>query len=115
MLKAGVATHFCDSGKLFELETALIDNPKNVTQVLNELCPPVEHEFVLQKHMKQINECFNAPTIEGVLQNLQKDNSEWAQATIKVNKTFRIYPTYSDISITFFICHRLFAPSHLPV
>lgn len=84
VFKAGVATHYCDSSKLADLEGALIENPKNIDQVLAQFCPVVDHEFVLQKHMKQINECFSAPTIEGVLERLQKDDSEWAQQTIKV-------------------------------
>lgn len=88
VLKAGVATHFCESGKLSELEGALINNPNEVSEILTKFCPTDNHEFVLQKQLKQINECFSAPTIEGILSNLEKENSEWAHQTIKVNSIF---------------------------
>jgi len=85
VLKAGIATHYCDSSKLPELEAELVanKNPNNIPSILDSFSAPVTTEFVLQKHLKQINECFGAPTVEGIFKNLEKDNSEWAQATIK--------------------------------
>lgn len=90
MLKSGVATHFCDSSKLSELEEQLLSirNPNNVQNILDSFCPADSHEFVLQKNLEQINKCFSAPTIEGILSNLGKDNTEWAQKTIKVGMKF---------------------------
>lgn len=86
MLRAGIATHYCDSSKIPELEEKLVanKNPNEIANILNSFCPPNNAEFVLQKHLKQINECFNAPSVEAILKNLEQDNSEWAQATIKV-------------------------------
>lgn len=86
VLKAGVATHYCESAQLPELEAALIANKTadDIPQILNSFCPHDNSEFVLQKYLKQINNCFGAPTIEGILNNLEKDNSDWARDTIKV-------------------------------
>lgn len=41
-------------------------------------------DFSLAKRLDQINESFDAPTMEDILSNLQKENSEWAKQTIKV-------------------------------
>lgn len=69
-----------------ELEQALIGTKNNsdVENVLNKFCPRVDSEFCLAKHRTQIDKCFNATTIENILKNLEADNSDWAQQTIKV-------------------------------
>lgn len=84
---AGIATHYCDSTKIDELEKALIalENVDDIENVLNEFCPNIESEFSLAKHMEQINKCFSASTVEGILNKLQEDGSEWAQQTIEVS------------------------------
>lgn len=83
-----MATHYCESSKIPELERALIGTKNNsdVESVLNKFCPRVDSEFCLAKHQAQIDECFNASSIENILKNLESDNSEWAQQTIKVIK-----------------------------
>lgn len=99
---AGVATHYCESAKIPELEAALLSskNTDNVANVLNDLCPKPQTEFVLAKHLDQINKSFAAPSMEGILNNLEKDNSEWAKQTIKV---FSFY-IFLNSSISQYIC-----------
>lgn len=84
--KAGIATHYCESSKVPELEQSLATctNESDVNGVLKKFCPTDCSEFILAKYEKQINECFNADTVEGIIAKLQKDNSEWAQQTLKV-------------------------------
>lgn len=86
VLNAGIATHYCKSEKIQELEKALLDlkNVGEVDNVINDFCPKPKSEFVLAKHLDQINKCFNAATMEEILDNLEKDNSEWAKQTVKV-------------------------------
>lgn len=87
VLNVGIATHYCDSSKIAEVEQAIIalKNANDVGNVLDKLCPSDNSsEFSLTKHLDQINKCFAAPTIEGILANLEKDKSEWAQKTIQV-------------------------------
>lgn len=86
MLHAGVATHYCASAKIPEIEKALLDMKitKEIDNVINDFCPKPKSEFVLAKHLDQINKTFDAPTVEGILNNLEKDGSDWAQKTIKV-------------------------------
>lgn len=90
VLHAGVATHYCESSKIPELEQALIGtkNHSDVENVLNKFCPRVDTEFCLAKHRAQIDKCFNATSIENILKNLESDNSGWAQETIKVINRF---------------------------
>lgn len=88
VLNVGVATHYCDSSKIPEVENAILQlkNANDVDILLDKLCK-VDNtaEFSLSKHLDQINKCFAAPTIEGILANLEQDNSEWAQKTIQVS------------------------------
>ena len=37
-----------------------------------------DKEFVLKSRLADINEMFKAPTLEGIFETLQKDDSEWA-------------------------------------
>lgn len=88
VLNVGIATHYCDSAKIPEVEKAILElkNAHDIGNVLDKLCP-VDNtsEFSLAKHLNQINKCFAAPTIEGILAHLEQDKSEWAQKTIQVN------------------------------
>lgn len=85
-LHGGIATHYCHSSKIRELEQALIklENMADIDNVLNEFCPKIQSEFSLAKYLPQINKCFSASTIEGILSNLEKDGSDWAKRTVKV-------------------------------
>lgn len=87
-LYGGIATHYCPSERLPLLEEALINlqNVNDVEKVLAEYCPKTDLEFSLAKYLPQINKCFDAPTIEGILKRLEDDGTEWAKQTIKVNK-----------------------------
>lgn len=83
---AGIATHYCESAKIPNIEKALINlkDSNEVESIINDFCPKPKMEFSLAKHLDQINKSFDAPTMEDILCNLQKDNSEWAMQTIKV-------------------------------
>lgn len=86
VLHAGVATHFCESTKIPDLEQKLLttSSADDVDSVINDFCPKPKSEFVLSKHLDQINKTFSGATIEEILSNLEMDNSDWAKQTIKV-------------------------------
>ena len=88
MLHADLATHYCQSSQIPKLEKALLDlkDTKHVDDVINEFCSKPNSEFSLSKNLDQINRCFDASSVEEILTNLEKDNSEWAKQTIKVSK-----------------------------
>uniref|UniRef100_A0A1B0DR99 3-hydroxyisobutyryl-CoA hydrolase, mitochondrial n=1 Tax=Phlebotomus papatasi TaxID=29031 RepID=A0A1B0DR99_PHLPP len=83
--KSGVATHYCESSKVPELEEALCkcSSDQEVADTLAKFCPKDSSEFILAKHMGKINECFSGATVEEILERLRKDNSEWAQGVLK--------------------------------
>lgn len=86
--KAGVATHYVESKNLPALEQQLLASTSNteVESVLERFSEKKDAgvEFVLQKEMKQINECFGVSTVEGIFTKLEQDGSDWAQNTLKV-------------------------------
>lgn len=86
VMHAGIATHYCESVKLTELEQALInlENIDDIGNVLNKFCPKIDSVFSLAAHFEQINRCFDASTVEDILKNLEEDETEWAKQTIKV-------------------------------
>lgn len=86
ILKAGIATHYIDSKNLPELEKSLlaVKNSSDVAEVLNKYCPADSTEFSLNKHLNQINKAFGAPTVEGIIKNLENDGNDFAKDTLKV-------------------------------
>lgn len=85
-MHAGIATHYCESVKLAELEQALInlENIDDIGNVFNKFCPKFDSVFSLAACFEQINRCFDASAVEDILNNLEGDESEWAKQTIKV-------------------------------
>lgn len=102
---AGVATHFVTSEKLTDLESALLNLPdpqmntvQNVLDNYDEMCSDEElKEFVLEKHIHQINSCFDKPTIEEILQALRDDGSDWAMK--QVETLHKMSPTSLKITL----------------
>ncbi|XP_052868699.1 3-hydroxyisobutyryl-CoA hydrolase, mitochondrial [Anopheles cruzii] len=86
--KAGVATHYVESKNLQALEQQLLatTSASEVEDVLARFSEKREAglEFVLEKHLKQIDDCFGAPTVDDIFARLEKDGSEWAHSTLKL-------------------------------
>ncbi|KAF5273022.1 hypothetical protein FQR65_LT04764 [Abscondita terminalis] len=83
--KAGIATHYCESKSLDELEQALLEcnNLEDIKRVLNKFNVNDEKPFSLQPNLDTINKCFGASTVEGILQELEGDGSDWAKGVLK--------------------------------
>lgn len=98
VVKSGVATHFCESGRIPELENELLKtkNENDIKTVLDKFCPVDQSEFVLAKNIDQINKCFSAESVEGIVKNLELDGSEWAQSTLKLFK--KMSPTSMKVT-----------------
>ncbi|XP_018571859.1 3-hydroxyisobutyryl-CoA hydrolase, mitochondrial isoform X1 [Anoplophora glabripennis] len=99
VLKAGIATHLCESNKLNELEEALLNcsNEQDIITTLNNFSKPDNADFSLTSVMEKINQCFSANSIEEILVRLEKDGSIWAENTIKLLS--KMSPT--SLKITF--------------
>ncbi|KAK7938317.1 hypothetical protein WMY93_001643 [Mugilogobius chulae] len=82
--RAGVATHFVDSNKMCDLEQELVNCPTvdDVAKVLDsyqsQSSSGSDKPFVLEKHISDIDRLFSADSVEGIMQNLTADGSEFA-------------------------------------
>ncbi|XP_051260085.1 3-hydroxyisobutyryl-CoA hydrolase, mitochondrial [Dicentrarchus labrax] len=103
--RAGVATHFVESKKIPDLEKELVDlkspSADDVSRVLesyqNQSSLDSEKPFVLDKHMSDIDRLFSASSVEGIVQNLKADGSEFANK--QAETLARMSPT--SLKITF--------------
>ncbi|XP_070693684.1 3-hydroxyisobutyryl-CoA hydrolase, mitochondrial [Pempheris klunzingeri] len=84
--RAGVSTHFVESNKIPDLEKELVDlkspSAEDVSRVLdsyqNQSSLDSDKPFVLDKHMSDIDRLFTSGSVEGIVQNLKADGSEFA-------------------------------------
>lgn len=86
VLYAGIATHYCESSEIPDLESALLRTKSagEVDTVINKFCPKTDVPFSLAGNLEQINKCFDASSVVGILKKLEADGSEWAQNTTQV-------------------------------
>lgn len=84
---AGIATHYCESSKIPELETALLNCPDadDVPDILEKFQSQPEKPFSLAPVLEQINKHFSASSVEGILESLQTDDSDWAKKQLEVS------------------------------
>lgn len=83
---AGIATHYCNSSKISELEQKLLQSKysQDIEGVINHFCSKLQSEYGLLTNIDEINDCFDASSVEEIIIKLQKDNSDWARRTLKV-------------------------------
>ncbi|XP_072252620.1 3-hydroxyisobutyryl-CoA hydrolase, mitochondrial isoform X2 [Leuresthes tenuis] len=85
--RAGVATHFVESKKIPDLEKELVNlkspSDSEVSRVLesfqDQSSLDSEKPFVLDKHISDIDRLFSATSVEGIMQKLKADGSEFAK------------------------------------
>ncbi|KAK5921326.1 hypothetical protein CgunFtcFv8_025041 [Champsocephalus gunnari] len=102
--RAGVATHFVESEKILELEKELVDlkspSAEDVSRVLdsyqNQSALGADKPFVLEQHMSDIDRLFSSSSVEGIVQNLKADGSEFANTQAKMLS--RMSPTSLKIT-----------------
>lgn len=84
--RAGVATHFVESQKIPDLEKELVElkspSAEDISRVLdsyqNQSTLGADKPFILQKHISDIDRLFNSGSVEGIMENLKADGSEFA-------------------------------------
>lgn len=85
--KVGAATHFVESGKLDELETALTKcrGSEETEQVLEKFSSDQSStESNLDAILPKVQTCFSGATLEDIYESLRADGSEWAGETLKI-------------------------------
>lgn len=98
VLKAGIATHYCKSSKLNELEKEILKcaTPHELTAVLNKFNEKDEKEFSLGPYLSKINHCFSGSSVEEIFNRLELDGTEWAMKTLETLK--KMSPTSLKIA-----------------
>lgn len=92
VLKGRIATHFSSSsriehieGDLMRLTTPSISDIDKILVKHQDQCEAdFRKEFVLKKYMGRINAAFDAPSVERIIENLKKDNSDWAKEQLTI-------------------------------
>ncbi|XP_017967946.1 3-hydroxyisobutyryl-CoA hydrolase, mitochondrial isoform X1 [Drosophila navojoa] len=96
---AGIATHYCESSKVPELETALLNCPDadDVPEILEKFHSKPEKPFSLTPVLEQINKHFSAGSVEEILESLRTDDSDWAKKQLEILS--KVSPT--SLKVTF--------------
>ncbi|CAH0558858.1 unnamed protein product [Brassicogethes aeneus] len=99
VMKAGIATHFVQSDDLHNLEQELLQckNENDVQYTLKKFHVKDLPEFSLTKDLDKINYTFASDTVEGIVQKLENDCSEWGQQTLKLMQ--KMSPTSLKVSL----------------
>lgn len=81
----GIATHFVSSDRLPELEKALClcTNDSDVKATLDKFHETTS-ELSIAPHIKDIDFCFSAASIDEIIFRLTSINNKWSTDTIKV-------------------------------
>lgn len=93
-LHAGLATHAVRAEQLGAMDSALASlggraegkvGEESVKEVLDQFMPDQarEHTFSLASQMEEINETFSADSVEEIVTNLEKSDSQFAARTLK--------------------------------
>ncbi|XP_062519631.1 3-hydroxyisobutyryl-CoA hydrolase, mitochondrial-like [Corticium candelabrum] len=101
---AGVATHYVDADKIGDLESQLMsvssDNALEIGKILDDVhqkSSSEEADFSLKKRLNQINRCFESNSLEGIMDALHADGSDWAkEQLVTLNK---MSPTSMKVTI----------------
>lgn len=88
VLRVGVATHYCDSKDLNQIEEELLTckTREDINEVLNKFSSKDIPEFSLDPVLHKINKCFSQNTVEEIITKLQNDQSKWAEDTLALLK-----------------------------
>ena len=88
---AGIATHYVSTKEMPYLQQELCrlhsPSPDKVIEVLDcyhKKCHDSEHTFSLAGDLDLINSIFSADTVEGILEGLEKEGTDWCLKQISV-------------------------------
>lgn len=101
VVKAGVATHFIPSDRLGtvegELATLTGPDPEEVEELLTKFSADTPANAAFTPYLAEINECFSADSVEGILERLEQSGTEWAGK--QRDTILRMSPT--SVKVTF--------------
>ena len=85
MLYSGIATHYCPSDRLNEIEKQLLASAPQgrtgIDQVLSAMkgLSPANQTSALQENRKAIDHCFSADSVLGIMERLEDLNTDWSK------------------------------------
>jgi len=87
-LALGLATHYVESAKLEALKADLLaaSGPDRIASCLMAQASD-PGPSPLEPHRNVLDDCFSAPTVEAVMEQLERDGSDWAKAQLASLKT----------------------------
>jgi len=105
LFKAGVATHFIASERLEALENDLMRMENPELPIIHRLLSKYQEqweadhykEFSLKPFIGRINSIFGGNSVEEIMSNLKKDNSDWSKQ--QLTKLTSFSPT--SLKVTF--------------
>lgn len=83
MCQVGLASHFCESKDLSQLENEMLKPGSNLEEVLKKCTLKKLPEFSYSDVMSKITYCFSANSVEEILNKIKGDSSDWAEKTLK--------------------------------
>ncbi|CAB0035206.1 unnamed protein product [Trichogramma brassicae] len=83
VLHAGIATHYVPSEIIDQVAHDIILNNTRVEDILKPYSTADNQEYSLSPHLKTINDCFSPSTVEGIIERLADEKSEWAKNVIE--------------------------------
>lgn len=87
-LALGLATHYVESSKLEALKADLIgaSDPDQIPSCISAHASD-PGPSPLEPHRARLDDCFSAPTVEAVMERLERDDSDWAKAQLLALQT----------------------------
>ncbi|XP_035728304.1 3-hydroxyisobutyryl-CoA hydrolase, mitochondrial-like [Vespa mandarinia] len=88
IVHSGIASHFVPSEKLEDLKNELLKSDNsNIEEIINKYhVNTSKNNFGLNQYIDIIENCFSAPTVEEILERLEKDNTKWSRKIIEIIK-----------------------------
>jgi 3-hydroxyisobutyryl-CoA hydrolase len=79
--RTGIATHYMDSSVLGDFEKKLFENKnKSIEDILSQFDEKITDEFDTKKILAN----FNESRLEKIIENLEKENSDWSKQQLKL-------------------------------
>nr|XP_023024180.1 3-hydroxyisobutyryl-CoA hydrolase, mitochondrial-like [Leptinotarsa decemlineata] len=102
VVKTGIATHYCKSCDIPELEKALLETSScaDIRRVLECFSDKNLPKLSFSTIRDTIDHCFAAPTIEEIITRLEEDGSRWATETLTTLRQFS--PTSLKVTLKTF-------------
>lgn len=103
--RSGIATHFCESAKIPDVEQELLElptpNEDNVKAILDSYhgkCKMGDDKpFALQDQQTLIDEIFDASTVEDIMERLRANGSPWALKQVEIMN--KMSPTSMKVTL----------------